>query len=91
MNENKLPPSASPVFVIGLIVLLGLVHLGIYAFVQGGVPQVQAAEALELLSDTAVWNAASAAGIKRVEANYTQEKMFASYRAIYEEVMKWQA
>ena len=54
-------------------------------------PQALAEAALELLSDASVWNAASEAGIKRVEANYTQEKMFASYRAIYEEVTAWQA
>jgi glycosyltransferase involved in cell wall biosynthesis len=54
-------------------------------------PQALAEAALELLTDDAVWHAASEAGIKRVEVNYTQEKMFDSYRAIYEEVTAWQA
>lgn len=54
-------------------------------------PQALAEAALELLTDTAVWNAASEAGIRRVETSYTQEQMFASYRAIYEEVTSWQA
>lgn len=50
-------------------------------------PQALAEAALELLTDTAVWNAASVAGIRRVEANYTQEKMFDSYRDIYEKAL----
>jgi glycosyltransferase involved in cell wall biosynthesis len=54
-------------------------------------PQALAEAALELLTDESAWRAASEAGIKRVEANYTEEKMFASYRAIYEEVTTWQA
>jgi glycosyltransferase involved in cell wall biosynthesis len=54
-------------------------------------PQALAEAALELLTDEAAWHAASKAGIRRVEAYYTQEQMFASYRAIYEEVTTWQA
>jgi glycosyltransferase involved in cell wall biosynthesis len=54
-------------------------------------PQALAEAALELLTDDAAWSAASEAGIKRVEAHYTQEKMFASYQAIYEAVTAWRA
>ena len=54
-------------------------------------PQALAEAALELLSDESVWRAASEAGIKRVETYYTQERMFDSYRAIYEEAVAWQA
>ena len=53
-------------------------------------PQALAEASLELITDEAVWRTASEAGIKRVETYYTQEKMFASYRAIYEEVLLWQ-
>lgn len=53
-------------------------------------PQALAEAALELLTDNAVWNAASEAGIRRVETYYTQEKMFASYQSIYDQVMSWQ-
>ncbi|OIQ91384.1 putative glycosyltransferase EpsD [mine drainage metagenome] len=54
-------------------------------------PQALAEAALALLTDEAAWHAASEAGIRRVEAHYTQEQMFANYRAIYEEVTTWQA
>ncbi|MEW5904205.1 MAG: GT4 family glycosyltransferase PelF [Pseudomonadota bacterium] len=54
-------------------------------------PQALAEASLELLSDPQVWQAASEAGIKRVETYYTQERMFASYRSIYEQVTTWQA
>jgi hypothetical protein len=37
-----------------------------------------------LLADRDKWTAASLAGIRRVETYYTQEQMFARYRAIYE-------
>jgi glycosyltransferase involved in cell wall biosynthesis len=47
-------------------------------------PQSLAAAALELLTDRDKWNAASTAGIRRVETYYTQEQMFGRYRAIYE-------
>ena len=53
-------------------------------------PQALADASLELLTDDTLWRAASEAGIKRVETYYTQEKMFASYQAIYEQVMSWQ-
>jgi glycosyltransferase involved in cell wall biosynthesis len=52
-------------------------------------PQALAEAALELLTDDAEWKAASEAGIQRVESYYTQEKMFASYQAIYDQVMSW--
>jgi len=54
-------------------------------------PQALAEAALELLTDHAAWQAASIAGVKRVETYYTQEKMFASYQSIYEEATTWQA
>jgi len=54
-------------------------------------PQALAEAALELLTDEAAWHAASEAGIKRVETYYTQERMFDSYRAIYEEALSWRA
>ena len=54
-------------------------------------PQALGEAALELLTNETAWHAASEAGIRRVEAYYTQEQMFASYRAIYEEVTAWRA
>ncbi len=54
-------------------------------------PQALAEASLELLTDEVVWRSASEAGIRRVEAYYTQEKMFARYQAIYDEAMAWQA
>ncbi len=53
-------------------------------------PQALALAALELLSDHNKWRAASAAAMRRVEGLYTQEQMFARYRAIYEK-LAWQA
>ncbi len=53
-------------------------------------PQALAEAALELLSDNAAWQAASEAGVRRVEAYYTQERMFASYQSIYKEATTWQ-
>jgi glycosyltransferase involved in cell wall biosynthesis len=52
-------------------------------------PQALAEAALELLTDGAAWHAASEAGVRRVEAYYTQERMFASYQAIYDEATAW--
>ncbi|GAB1235347.1 hypothetical protein UT5_17420 [Ferrigenium sp. UT5] len=54
-------------------------------------PQALAEAALELLGDEAAWRAASEAGIQRVETYYTQERMFDSYRALYEEALSWRA
>jgi glycosyltransferase involved in cell wall biosynthesis len=53
-------------------------------------PQALAVAAVELLTDQEKWQAASAAGIRRVETYYNQEQMFARYRAIYE-AHAWQA
>ena len=46
-------------------------------------PTALANAALELLGDRAAWHAAQAAGIRRVERFYTQDLMFAQYRALY--------
>ncbi len=53
-------------------------------------PQALAEAILELMRDDA-WRAASNAAIRRVEAYYTQEKMFARYQSIYDEATSWQA
>lgn len=53
-------------------------------------PQALAFAAVDLLTNPQKWQAASAAGISRVEKYYTQEQMFARYRAIYE-AHAWQA
>jgi glycosyltransferase involved in cell wall biosynthesis len=53
-------------------------------------PQSLALAAVELLSDRDKWQAASLAGIRRVETYYNQEQMFARYRAVYE-AHAWQA
>jgi glycosyltransferase involved in cell wall biosynthesis len=53
-------------------------------------PQALAEAALELLTDAVVWKNASEAGVKRVEVYYAQERMFDSYRKIYEEATSWQ-
>ena len=47
-------------------------------------PQGLADAALELLGDTQAWQAASEAGIRRVERYYTDDLMFGSYRQVYE-------
>lgn len=52
-------------------------------------PQALAEAALELLTDENAWRAASEAGVRRVEACYTQEQMFASYQTIYDESTTW--
>lgn len=52
-------------------------------------PQALAEAALELLSDDIAWQAASESGVRRVEAYYTQERMFASYQSIYQEAITW--
>ena len=46
-------------------------------------PRALAEAALELLGSAEAWNAAAQAGIRRVEAYYSQERMFGSYREIY--------
>ncbi|MBE0622484.1 MAG: GT4 family glycosyltransferase PelF [Burkholderiales bacterium] len=50
-------------------------------------PPALAEAALELLADQAAWNAAAQAGIRRVEAYYSQERMFGAYREIYERAL----
>ncbi len=52
-------------------------------------PQALAEAALELLTDATSWREASEAGVRRVEAYYTQEQMFASYKSIYDEATTW--
>jgi glycosyltransferase involved in cell wall biosynthesis len=47
-------------------------------------PQRLANASLELLKDTATWNAASAAAVARVERYYTDTMMFDRYRRVYE-------
>jgi glycosyltransferase involved in cell wall biosynthesis len=50
-------------------------------------PAALAAAALELLADPAAWRSAQAAGMRRVEAYYTQERMFDAYRALYDKAL----
>jgi glycosyltransferase involved in cell wall biosynthesis len=50
-------------------------------------PQALAEAALPLLTDAARWQAASRAGIARVERYYTQPLMFDRYRALYTEAI----
>jgi glycosyltransferase involved in cell wall biosynthesis len=47
-------------------------------------PQSLALAAVELLTGREKWEAASRAGVERVERYYDQERMFSRYRAIYE-------
>lgn len=54
-------------------------------------PQALAQAALALLGDANEWQRASAAAILRVEKYYSQDMMFARYRALYEKNFKWQA
>lgn len=54
-------------------------------------PQALALAALELLGDAQAWQQASAAAVARVETYYTQDMMFAQYRALYEKHLQWQA
>ena len=54
-------------------------------------PQALAHAALELLGDESLWQQASQAAIQRVERYYSQDLMFARYRALYERNMQWQA
>ncbi len=46
-------------------------------------PEALADAAIALLGDTAAWQAASAAGIARVERYYTDDLMFGHYRRVY--------
>ncbi len=51
-------------------------------------PQALAEACVPLLTDAARWNAASQAGIARVEALYTQGLMFDSYRQLYQDAIE---
>lgn len=53
-------------------------------------PQSLGLAVVELLTNREEWDAASAAGVERVERYYNQEQMFSRYRAIYE-AHAWQA
>ena len=50
-------------------------------------PTALAEAALSLLTDPGRWRAAQAVAIRRVEAFYSQERMIASYRTVYEEAL----
>jgi len=50
-------------------------------------PQALAEAALPLLTDPQKWQAASRAGIARVECYYTQPLMFDRYRALYSQAI----
>jgi glycosyltransferase involved in cell wall biosynthesis len=50
-------------------------------------PAALAAAAQELLGDPAAWRAAQAAGLRRVEKYYTQERMFGAYRDLYRKAL----
>jgi glycosyltransferase involved in cell wall biosynthesis len=54
-------------------------------------PQAMAQAALALLQDEEQWQKASDAAIRRVEKYYSQDLMFARYRALYERNLQWQA
>ena len=54
-------------------------------------PQAMAQAALALLQDELLWQKASDAAIRRVEKYYSQDLMFARYRALYERNLQWQA
>ncbi len=51
-------------------------------------PQALADAALALLGNQEAWQAASQAGIARVERYYTDELMFGHYRKVYEEALQ---
>ncbi len=50
-------------------------------------PQALADACRGLLMDRDAWHRAQQAGMARVEAQYTQQQMFARYRALYQEAM----
>jgi glycosyltransferase involved in cell wall biosynthesis len=55
-------------------------------------PTALAEAALSLLTDPKKWQAAQAVAIRRVETFYSQERMIASYREVYEEALaSWPA
>lgn len=50
-------------------------------------PEALASAVLQLLENPAQWQAAQRAGSARVARYYTQERMFAAYRAVYEDAL----
>lgn len=50
-------------------------------------PEALAAAIVGLLSDPERWQAAAQAGMARVQRYYTQDMMFAKYRALYDDVL----
>jgi glycosyltransferase involved in cell wall biosynthesis len=52
-------------------------------------PEALAQAALELLTDTEAWTAASQAAIKRVSTYYSQHMMFGRYRYLYYKNFAW--
>ena len=54
-------------------------------------PQALALAALELLGDADEWQRASNAAVRRVETYYSQDMMFARYRALYQKNFAWRA
>jgi glycosyltransferase involved in cell wall biosynthesis len=52
-------------------------------------PQGLAEAVLELLGDPGRWQAASDAGIRRIEPNDGQELMFTRYRRLFQEALAW--
>jgi glycosyltransferase involved in cell wall biosynthesis len=54
-------------------------------------PQALAEAALALLQDEEQWQQASSAAIQRVEKYYSQDLMFARYRALYQRNLQWRA
>jgi glycosyltransferase involved in cell wall biosynthesis len=51
-------------------------------------PEATARSALALLQNDDAWHNAQLAGIKRVEAYYTQKDMFANYQSVYREAFE---
>jgi len=54
-------------------------------------PGAMAAAALSLLRNPSRWREAQRAGIRRVEAHYTQDQMIGAYRNLYAEAASWRA
>ena len=51
-------------------------------------PDALAAAVLEMLTDPGKWHEAAQAGIRRVEAYYTQDIMFRRYQEVYDEALR---
>jgi glycosyltransferase involved in cell wall biosynthesis len=52
-------------------------------------PEAVARAALALVLDPVRWRAAQRAAVRRVEADYTEARVFAAYRQLYEEARTW--